>query len=1058
MRAAAFPLPSPPRNVLRGIAALAALLVLPGCSSSPASGDAEGDAAADAAADEPALEDGPAEDAAAGDVADGEADADARIPVSGLAVAPTWLLLRAGDARPIVATVTPLDATDPSVRWTSADTSVARVDAAGTATGVLAGRTSITATTNDGGFSANAEVLVVPAEIGGCTLPDPDDIMSFPDCPGGGGIFGRWIVDGEGMPAFLYEFDQLHDPRSPWPNSEDIAPAFRERRDHFVVSGNRRLNFMAVDDGIVSVFADDRGPAWLNRFDEAQLNLGGGFSYLRDDDSGDVWASAYRYAPAGATTRRVFGVGYFETETTHDGIAVRHRIIAPAGDFGDDPLVVDDVELRNESASTRRLAHYEYWDVNRHQLQIQWLRTGLAAAPGDDARDQLNGRFLQQVSWDAARRALRATMTPKPSETPAARDEVSAIDWHPPEIFLAALVGDATERFSDQRTFFGTGSAAAPGAVAGELPGGELPAVDALGQPACLVLRSDITLAPGETRRLRFAHGYLPAGADLDALLARHADPAIDPLRASLEAWRPALAYAALPDLPLAHRETAWRSHLLLANTLFHEYYDTHLTPQGSAYLYLHGADGAPRDQALFAAPLSYLDPALARDNLTLVMELTDATTGAISYSFTGYGVNEGAAIHERPSDLDIFFLFALAEYLAATGDRAFLDQHVPFHPRDAGHPARVADDTVLDHVRNAFLHLRDDVGLGPHGLVRIQDGDWSDGIVYEDLSPLAIAFTQANGESVPNSQVAVVVLPLLAAQLESLDAALAADLRAFAAGLEAPVRSTFGSRWFGRAWLRNSFDQAYLKGTDAASDPFAANFIDLEAQPWGLLAGLLDEAQRERVLDEVEARLDADSAAGPRLREGGQVWPAISQLMTWAYARFRPASAWRSLAEHLYARHAESWPEQWIGIWSGPDGFSSSGSDGGTWASPLTPMTDFPVANMNPEAMWLFGLLRTAGVEPVADGLSIRPPGGGPEAYTIQLPLLRVEVTPRRIGGRYRAANDGSIVLHVAVPDGATPVARIDGGSVAADVIDGAVALPLVFLRGQELEFAVEW
>jgi hypothetical protein len=70
----------------------------------------------------------------------------------------------------------------------------------------------------------------------------------------------------------------------------------------------------------------------------------------------------------------------------------------------------------------------------------------------------------------------------------------------------------------------------------------------------------------------------------------------------------------------------------------------------------------------------------------------------------------------------------------------------------------------------------------------------------------------------------------------------------------------------------------------------------------------------------------------------------------------------------------------------------------------------------------------------------------------------LRVDVTPRRIGGTYHAANDGAIVLHVAVPDGTTPAARIDGVAVPADIVDGAVALPLSFVRGQEMTFDVTW
>jgi hypothetical protein len=111
----------------------------------------------------------------------------------------------------------------------------------------------------------------------------------------------------------------------------------------------------------------------------------------------------------------------------------------------------------------------------------------------------------------------------------------------------------------------------------------------------------------------------------------------------------------------------AWHAYSLLAATTYNAYSAIHVTPQGSAYLYLHGADGAPRDQALFCLPLTYLRPELARDNLRLLMSLMAAEPGGMPYAFTGFGAQDGATIHTNPSDLDLFFLLGLGEYLAAT-------------------------------------------------------------------------------------------------------------------------------------------------------------------------------------------------------------------------------------------------------------------------------------------------------------------------------------------------------------------------------------------------------
>lgn len=893
---------------------------------------------------------------------------------------------------------------------------------------------------NDGGGAEG------PSPLAPCTS-DGKDLRRFAECAEGGGIYGKWILDRYGLPAFEYELDQRTDPRAVRPNSEDIAPLNVKRTDHFHVMGNDRAKFVAVDDGYVTLFGNERGPTFHNRFAEDQQNLGGGFSYVKDGS--DVWASMYKYAPTGARTKRVFGMGYFETETEVNGLLVRHTIHAPEGDAA---FVLDDVVVKNTGAAAKDVQHFEYWDVNHHQLKSEWVRTGLAARPSDAARDRLNDAFDQEVSWSPADKRLVATMTARGSHPPASA--VSDVDWYPSPVHLTALSGNVARVYTDQARFLG-GNLRKPDVVArGDVPDDILSPRSAAGQPATFVMRSDLALAPGVEQKMRFAYGYVPSGASMNAASAYGG--AKDPLADSLAKWKERLAYVHVPDAKYLHRETAWRTQSLLAATVRNDYFGTKYTAQGSAYLYTHGADGVPRDQALFAMATSYLDPSIAKGTLQQVMGVTDASTGQIAYSFTNVGMVEGATIHNQPSDIDVFFLLGLAEYLSATGDVAFLDESVDFYPKgSAALPPGARGKTVLDHARAAFTHLRDAVGLGDHGLVRMLDGDWDDGILLVDKSPTAISNTQKWGESVPNSQMAIVALPLAARAIEAKEPSLAAAMRAYADALRPNVAKTFTTRWFGRAWMHNTINQAYLYHNDYASDPYNATGIDLQAQPWGLLADVLDNAKNEAVINEVEARLDTRAPAmGPRMGPGDAVWPAISQLMTWAYARKRPASAWRSLDDQTYVAHARAFPGSWVGILAAPDGFAP---DGGTWASPVTPMQDFPVANMNPEAMWLVGLLRTAGVEPLGDGLLVVPRhAANREAYILELPLLRLDVSKDRIAGEYRAQNAGATKLTLAI-GGTTARATVRGAVVNAPIIEGRVTLPLTFAKGEKIAFVVE-
>jgi len=82
------------------------------------------------------------------------------IPVTGVEVDPITLTLIEGETESLVATVSPVDATDTSINWSSSDMSVATVDSNGQVTAINAGTVTITVTTNDGGFEATSDITV----------------------------------------------------------------------------------------------------------------------------------------------------------------------------------------------------------------------------------------------------------------------------------------------------------------------------------------------------------------------------------------------------------------------------------------------------------------------------------------------------------------------------------------------------------------------------------------------------------------------------------------------------------------------------------------------------------------------------------------------------------------------------------------------------------------------------------------------------------------------------------------------------------------------------------
>ncbi|MCQ2059917.1 MAG: Ig-like domain-containing protein [Bacteroidaceae bacterium] len=83
------------------------------------------------------------------------------IGVAGVLLDKSSLLLEEAEGtETLIATVSPSDATDKSVTWSSSNTEVAQVDANGKVTAVADGTAIITVTTTDGNFTANCTVTV----------------------------------------------------------------------------------------------------------------------------------------------------------------------------------------------------------------------------------------------------------------------------------------------------------------------------------------------------------------------------------------------------------------------------------------------------------------------------------------------------------------------------------------------------------------------------------------------------------------------------------------------------------------------------------------------------------------------------------------------------------------------------------------------------------------------------------------------------------------------------------------------------------------------------------
>ena len=149
-----------------------------------------------------------------------------RVPVNGLTLTPATLSLKMGQTitGQLVASVSPENATDQSVSWTTSDASVARVSANGEVTAQKAGTATITAKSNDNSsYTKTCAVTVAPAEqiiVGdGITIIDSSGWLET--------LYVKW----EKMGAASYNVYYKGNGIANWTKID--TPLIREYGDHY---------------------------------------------------------------------------------------------------------------------------------------------------------------------------------------------------------------------------------------------------------------------------------------------------------------------------------------------------------------------------------------------------------------------------------------------------------------------------------------------------------------------------------------------------------------------------------------------------------------------------------------------------------------------------------------------------------------------------------------------------------------------------------------------------------------------------------------------------------
>jgi hypothetical protein len=848
--------------------------------------------------------------------------------------------------------------------------------------------------------------------------------------PYGSGHFGEWIEDEFALPAYRYTCDQTTDPKA----VTSVTPGILAPTEHIHQVGNDRIIAIASNDGYVRVRQDEGSPKFLNDYAPESGQFAGGIGYLTDGNE----TISTLYGGNSETFDRVFGIGYFRKRVKGKSFHVDQIISAP---FGDDPVLLSQVTITNHSQSASSLRWIEYWGCQNYQFSFrsfiesfagrispvefrrkfaQRFQSRFKSVDGNigllETKDFLGRTPEEEAMWHRMKTILANNQNNFISAVPEDRPEASFDDLHPPATFLVSLDAPADGYSTNATAFFGSGGAHNPSGLASDLD-------NQLGDhsgAAAMLLDRKIHINPGESKILHFMYGYLPAGFELEPLIARYKTTAATALKDSSSAWKNKGMRFSVAAEPWVARETIWNHYCLRSSLTYDQYFQQHLLNQNGFYQYVMGFQGAARDPLQHCLPFIFSDPEIVKSILRYTLKEV-RPDGSVPYAIAGHGVI-APMVADNASDLPLWLLWSTSEYVLATRDLAFLDEQIPAWPLYG--PTK-STESVRNLLARCYRHQVDNVGVGEHGIARMLSDDWNDGLLGT-FATKAFKEAEKKSESVLNSAMSAWVFDYYARLLTyaGTDANVIAQVRHTAASNREAASKQWTGKWFRRAWLGPTLGW------------LGESTLWIEPQPWAIVGGVTTPEQSRALIgtmDELLRRNSPIGAAqmsnGPDMLQGevfepgtcvnGGIWPSLNQTLIWALATVDPAMAWDEWKKNSFARHAEAYPNIWYSIWSGTDSYNSTVHKlaGETVNNKYFHGTDFPVLNLHSHACAMYSATKLFGLEFTEDGLALTP-DVPVESYRFESPLVGVIKSPGELyEGWYAPSQSGNWTIKVAFP-----------------------------------------
>ena len=560
------------------------------------------------------------------------------------------------------------------------------------------------------------------------------------------------------------------------------------------------------------------------RYNNAPLDLGGRYLYVRDADTGEFWSPSWQptQTPLDDYSCR-HGLGYTVIGSSHAGIDVETTYFVPLGET----LELWRMRVSNVRDTVARLfvfsaVEFCLWDAS------------------DDATNFQRNFSVGEVEVEDG-------VVYHKTEYRERRDHFAYFACSPAPV----AVDTQRDTFLGPYRSWDRPLAVEEGHCADSI---------AVGWAPCGAHQVEIELEPGETREVIFVLGYAenlsdakfdpPGSQTIDKrrvlpLIARFRDPAeVEASFAQLrDHWDGLLGglQVSTPNEHVDRMVNTWNQYQCMVTF--------NLSRSASFFESGVGRGMGFRDSNQDLLGFVHLVPERARGRL-LDLAATQLPTGGAYHQYQPLTKRGNDAVGSGFNDDPLWLVLAVSAYLKESGDWSILDEPVPYDNEPG------SETPFAEHLRRALGYTLD--RLGPHGLPLIGRADWNDCLNLN-------CFSEAPGESfqtgpfreggVAESVFIGGLFALAAEELAAIeerlgDTAAAAEHREAGERIAAAVRR---DGWDGD-WFRRAYD--YF-GQPVGSRENTEGQIFIEPQGMCVMAGIgLDDGLAQLALDSVRERL----------------------------------------------------------------------------------------------------------------------------------------------------------------------------------------------------------